>query len=316
MPRQAVLTLAGVALAACAHAAPPAMKKPSGASMPTAACDKTIGPEDAPNLKSILAELRDGAVLCLNAGTYRANLWIARSLTIRGTGRVVIDGGRREPTVSIGAHQLKVTIEGLTLQNGDGGAGGRGGNLWTSAQSEVVLRDVTLEHGRSDSNGGGGFLAHDGTLVLERCRIVDNSGRRAHAAIVNGAATVTLRDCLVADNGDGGGRPRPAIEVGEVATLHLERTTVVQVNGPALRVGTVVGSVPTVRAKECILGDAPVEIAAGEPAPRVEIANSALAAPLPAGVSGSGNVVGPLGLDAQHRPAGDSIAKGRGPRTP
>jgi hypothetical protein len=284
--------------------------------MPTAACDKTIRPEDAAQMKAILAELPDGAVLCLSAGTYRANLWINRSITVRGIGRVVVDGGRQRPTVSIGADHLSVTLEGLTLQNGDGTAGGRGGNLWMGADSNVLLRDVTLERGTADAYGGGGFLAHEGTLVLEGCRIVHNSGRQAHGVIIDGAANVTLRDCVVADNDDGSGRPKPAIQVSEAARLQLERTTVLQTGAAAIRVEGTLGNAPRVHIDGCILGDTPVAIATAGPPARVEISNSALAAPLPAGVGGSGNVVGPLGLDAQHRPAADSIAKGRGPRAP
>lgn len=314
MSRQAVLIgLVALMLTACAHAAP-AAKKPDGGVMPSAACDKTIGPDDAGQLKAILAALPDGAVLCLSAGTYRANLWIERSITVRASGHVVVDGGRQRPTVAIAGDHLKVTIEGLTLQNGDGTAGGHGGNLWMASDSNVLLRDVTLEHGTSSANGGGGFLAHEGTLVLERCRIVGNDGKRAHAAIVDGAAKVTLRDCIVADNDDGSGRPRPAILVGEAAELRLERTTVVQNGAPAVSVAGTMGNAPKVSITGSILADTPVEIMTPGPAARVEISSSALAAPLPAGVAGSGNVVGALGLDAQHRPAAGSIAQGHGPR--
>src|SRR5262249_2425449 len=104
--------------------------------------------------------------------------------------------------------------------------------------------------------------------------------------------------------------------VGEVAELQLERTTVLQRGAPALKIAGTAGNAPRVRASDCILGDTPVELFTPGPAPRVEISNSTLAAPLPAGVSGSGHVGGALGLDAQHRPAAASIAKGRGPRAP
>jgi hypothetical protein len=282
--------------------------------MSAAACDKTIHPADAAQLKAILAELPDGAVLCLSAGIYRANLWIERSITVRGTGAVVVDGGHQRPTVAIAADHLNVTFEGLTLKNGDGTAGGRGGNLWVGSDSKVLLRDVTLEHGSSSANGGGGFLAHEGTLVLERCRIVSNSGKRACAALVDGGANVTLRDCVVADNVDATGRPRPAILVGEAAQLQLEHTTIVQGGGAAVSIAGTLGNAPTVRISGSILADTPLEIATPGPAARVEISSSALAAPLPDGIIGVGNVVGSLGLDGQHRPGAGSIAHGRGPR--
>ena len=216
--------------------------------MPSAACDKTIGPQDAPRLKSILSELPDGGVLCLAAGTYPANLWIERSLTIRGTGGgVVIDGAHKKSTVAVAGEHIHVTLEGITLRNGDGTQGGRGGNLWLGADANVTLREVTLENGTSSENGGGAFLAHEGTLLLERCRLVGNSGKRAHAAIVDGGARVTLRDCFAADNGDDRPQRRPAILVGEAAHLDIEHTTIVQAGAPAIGVAGTMGNAPVVR---------------------------------------------------------------------
>src|SRR5207248_2916254 len=110
-------------------------------------------------------------------------------------------------------------------------------------------------------NGGGGFLAHEGTLVLERCRISNNSGKRAHAAIVDGWAKVTLRDCVVIDNGDENPRKKPAILVNDLAQLRLERTTVVQRGGAAVAVWGTTVNAPTVRVHGCSLGDVPLEIA-------------------------------------------------------
>lgn len=282
--------------------------------MSNAACDKTIGPQDAPRLKSILSELSDGGVLCLSAGTYPANLWIERSVTIRGSGSVILDGTHKKSTVAVAGEQINVTIEGVTLRNGDGTAGGHGGNLWVGADANVTLRDVTIENGTSSENGGGGFLAHEGTLLLERCRVVKNSGKRANAAIVDGGAKVTLRDCVFADNGDSSARRRPAILVGEAARLDIEHATIVQSGAAAVAVAGTLGNSPTVRITQSILGDASVETAAPGPAPRIEVSDCALAAALPDGVTGSRNVVGPLGLDAEHRPTPSAISRGRGPR--
>jgi hypothetical protein len=283
--------------------------------MPTAACDKTIGPQDAPRLKTILSELPDGGVLCLTAGTYPANLWIERSVTIRGTGSVVLDGAYKKSTVAVAGEHIDVTLEGLTLRNGDGTAGGHGGNLWLGADANVTLRDVTLENGTSSENGGGAFLAHEGTLLLERCRLVKNSGKRAHAGIVDGGASVTLRDCLAADNGDDRPQRRPAILVGEAAHLDVEHTTIVQAGAPAIAVAGTLGNAPVVRVAGSILGDAAIDLSAPGPTARVEVSDCALGAALPGGVLGSRNVVGPLGLDAAHRPTPSGISKGRGPRT-
>src|SRR6476661_1593933 len=135
MSRQALSTLVVLLVTACAHGAPPKMPT-GGPKMPSAACDKTIGPQDAPRLKSILSELPDGGVLCLAAGTYSANLWIERSVTIRGTGNgVVIEGAHKKSTVAVAGEHIQVTLEGITLRNGDGTAGGHGGNLWLGADA-------------------------------------------------------------------------------------------------------------------------------------------------------------------------------------
>lgn len=282
--------------------------------MSSAACDKTIGPEDAPRLKSILSELPDGGVLCLTAGTYQANLWIERSVTIRANGNVVIDGAHKKSTVAIAGEHIDVTLEGLTLRNGDGTAGGRGGNLWLGADANVTLRDVVLEKGTSSENGGGGFLAHEGALLLERCSIVHNSGKRANAAIVDGGARVTMRDCLVADNGEERPRPRPAILVGEAAHVDIEHTTIVQAGAAAVALTGTLGNAPALRIAHSILGDAAIESSTPGPSAHIEIVDSALASALPAGVGGARNVVGPLGLDADHWPTPTAISNGRGRR--
>jgi hypothetical protein len=313
MRTEALGTLVVLMLTACAHGAPP--KKPNGGStMSSAACNKTIGPKDAPWLKSILSELPDGGVLCLTAGTYQANLWIERSVTIRGTGNVVIDGAHKKSTLAVAGEHIDVTIEGVTLRNGDGTAGGRGGNLWLGADAKVTLRDVVLENGTSSENGGGGFLAHEGTLLLERCRIVKNSGKRANAAIVDGGAKVTMRDCLVADNGDDTPRKRPAILVGEAAHVDIDHTTIVQTGASAVAVAGTLGTAPGLRITHSILGDTSIESSTPGPSAQIAVADSALASALPPGVNGSQNVVGPLGLDADHWPAPTSISNGRGRR--
>jgi hypothetical protein len=268
-------------------------------------CTRTVAPGE--DLPAIVAALPAGAVLCLQPGRYETHLRLARSLTLRGTAPgVVLDAGRRSPTVEVVHGEADVVLERLTLTGGNGGSGGRGGNLHVHDARTVALREVALLDGRSDHNGGGALLARSGKISVDSCYMSGNHGKKAQAVLVDGPAEVTLSSCLIV--GDGAD---PLLRVTGVGELHLSRTTAVT-PGVALRASGDAVDAPSVTVKGCILGLTPLQVDAPGPAPSVRVSDSALAAPLEGATDGGGNHVGELGLDEQHRPRPGSPAAGRG----
>jgi hypothetical protein len=268
-------------------------------------CTRTVTPAD--DLAAIVAALPDHGVVCLQPGSYAGHLRVARSLTLRGLGPgVVLDGGQRLPTVEVVNGDAEVVLERLTLSGGNGGSMGRGGNLHVHDARTVTLRDVTLDGGKSEHNGGGGVLASSGQVTLDGCRLRHNHGKKAQAVLVDGPAVVTLRNCLII--GDGGD---PLLRVVGVGELHLERSTIVT-PGVAVRASGDSVDAPTVTIDGCILGQTPLQVDAPGPAPAVRVSGSTVATPLEGASDGGGNRVGELGLDPQFRPKPGSPAAGRG----
>ena len=175
------------------------------------------------------------------------------------------------------------------------------------------IENVPISVSRSHHNGGGGIRAHGGTLLLERCRIEHNSGRKAAAVLIDGWAKVTMRDCLVA--GNSGTKPAmqsPAVMVHGGGGLVLEHSTIRQDRGPALLVSSDALTAPKITIDNCILGELTIE--APGPDPKVVVRQTAMLR-VPTGIEdGGGNLIGEFSVDANGRPAPHSPASGRGPR--
>lgn len=273
-------------------------------------CTKSITPADAPRLQKIVDELPDGAVLCLGEGRYEAQLFIERSLTIRGAGSTtILDARSRGTAVTVARAAVDLTIEHMVLRRGSGGGTGEGGNLSVDKAHRIVMRDVAFELGEADANGGGALMATNGEIVLERCTMTGNRGSRAQAILVGGIATVTLRDCVViADQG-----AAPAAFVVGGAQLTLDHSTVIGAHGAVLVRGHN-PTRPSLVVDASILGAPPITIEATDATPRITVHGSALSAAATGVEDLGGNVYGELRLDPEHRPVAGSTADGRGPR--
>lgn len=278
--------------------------------MEAAPCTKTVTPADAPRLQEILNELPEGAVVCLGEGRYEVQLFIERSITFRGAGpTTVLDGRYRAPVLLVARPDVDMTVENLVLRRGSGGAGGEGGNVSVFKGRKVVLRDVSLELGESESNGGGALMARNGDVLLERCTLTGNRGARAQAILIDGIASVTLRDCLVvAEQGTA-----PAALVLGGAQLVVDHTTMVAPQG-AVKVRGSNPTRPSLVIDGSIVVSPPIILEDVTPPPRVTVRGSALSDAVTGIEDQGGNAFGELHLDAEHRPTPGSIAQGRGPR--
>ena len=308
---RSALVLLMVAIAGCAHPSL-ATAKPNSSrkTMPNAPCTKSITPADAPRLQKIVDELPDGAVLCLGEGRYEAQLFIERSLTIRGAGSTtILDARSCGSAVTVARHEVDLTIEQMVLRRGSGGGTGEGGNLSVDKAHRIVVRDVSFELGEADANGGGALMARSGEIVLEHCTMTGNRGSRAQAILLDGIASVTLRDCVViADQGEA-----PAALVVGGAQLTLDHSTVIGSHG-AVRVRGNNPTRPSLVVDASILGMPAIASEATNESPRITVRDSALSAAASGIEDLGGNVYGELRLDAEHRPIAGSIAEGRGPR--
>jgi hypothetical protein len=276
------------------------------------ACTRTVTPADP--LEDIIKQLPDGAVLCLSDGVY-GRLWIERSLTVRGLGNEVVLEGNGNSTISVVRKDIDFTLEHVVLRRGFGGAMGSGGNLHVDQAGRIVLRDVVLEDGESDHNGGGAINSDSKELLLERCVLRGNFGVRGSAIQLQPGSKFFMRDSVVVGNSASrrGGGEAPAIFLDGGSDVTIERSTIVNA-GPAIRLKGSREST-TVSIIDSIVGDPPLE---GPPsrdtATRVVVRNCALSRAVPSTQDGGGNVVGKIELDAEHRPVAGSIAVGKGPR--
>jgi hypothetical protein len=103
----------------------------------------------------------------IGAGVYDETLAIERDLHLRGSG-AVIDGGARGSVITV-ATGATVTLDELTVRNGNGARGGGVAN-----HGALTLRGVRVEDNVAEAAGGGVYS--DGPLlVLEDAVIADNA---------------------------------------------------------------------------------------------------------------------------------------------
>lgn len=199
-------------------------------------------PGDYATVAAALAAAPEGAVVLLEAGTYRESLEIDRPVSLEGRdGEAVIAGRPDDPAVSVFGTR-GVTIRGLTITGGEVG---------------VLVReseDVLIEDNRIEGNRWRGVR-----VVLGSARIVDNEvsgtagayGKGIHVAnsmsrpptviagnlvegnagegIVTNLARVEIRANTVRDNGVG-------ISVAEMSMASVLDSTVAGNDGPAIAV--------------------------------------------------------------------------------
>ena len=259
-------------------------------------CTKTVGPAEKDKLGDVIEGLPDGAVLCLEPGTYVLSTVLQKSITLRGLGtpaEVILDGDGGGSVLRIAPDAKRVLLERLTVQNGAAviGSGGIDGG-----SDDLTLREVVLRGHRAGGETPGAALGLSrGKATLERCRIEGNQGRSGGAIYLSGSAKVTLRDTLVTGNT----ATRSVIWVHQWAELHLERSTVAGNDADAaIELLATTVQTPTVTIADSIVAAAKTALANGPRLPgKLTVSRSLVEGEQRGATDGGGNKAGAADLD-------------------
>jgi hypothetical protein len=235
-------------LAALAHGAPAAPLQRAQKKGPMTDCTQTVGPAQAGELADILQNAPDGAVICLQPGTYPVRAVLKRSITLRGQGApgaVVLDGGGQGSVLRISAKAQAVHIERLTIANGS--AVMAGGGIDGGPAGALTLTEVVLRGNQADGETPGAAMALTrGQATLLRCRVQGNRGQAA--VFLGGAAQVRMVQTLLSDH-EG---PGATVRLTEAARLELDHVTLVA-KGHGLQLGGTVAARPRVQIHDSII---------------------------------------------------------------
>ncbi|MBB5208124.1 choice-of-anchor Q domain-containing protein [Chiayiivirga flava] len=229
----AALTAADALLAQ--HASAATFEVNSLADGPADACDATCTLRDAITLANADAAADTIEFSAGLTGTIvlASEIPVQQPLTIAGPGaaQLALSGGDANRILNIDTDTPgdAIGISGLTLQ--DGLATGDNGGAILSSDVSLTLTDLVLSGSHAD--GAGGALAmNDGTLVMSRCRIENNSagyigGGIGFDGFSGGSSTgITISDSIISGNtsvASGGGIALYDVYTGPV---RVERSTI------------------------------------------------------------------------------------------
>lgn len=134
-----------------------------------------------------------GGVVALGPGVHAGGLTLESSVTLRGEPGAILDAGRSGPVITVDADGLSIRLEGLTLRNG---AGEAGGGIRMSGWSDLVVERCVIEGNEASLGGGGaggGAYVHRGSLMLIDTEFRNNRARMGADLYVTGAARAEAR---------------------------------------------------------------------------------------------------------------------------
>jgi hypothetical protein len=135
----------------------------------------------------------------------------AGDMTISGPGAKVLtvkrNTGGNYTIFTIAAGNNNVTLDGLTISNGNAGAGS-GGGIFNNSTGIVTVSNSTISGNIAGADGGGILNALAGTLNITNSTISGNSAAHGGALSILNAATVNVTNSTISGNLatlDGGG---------------------------------------------------------------------------------------------------------------
>jgi len=183
-------------------------------------CDVTI--QRGQSIQQAIDQAAEGAVICLKSGTFRENLTLSKSLSLRGAGRkrTILKKFKEEfphaLAIRIGSDvEIEVALEDLTIADPYG--------IEVGGKAKVALTNIEISGkgaGRDSVSGdrASGLVVMDSAQVsLTRSRVSNSASRGLY---VRGEASVTLTDSTISDNQLDG------LHVEESARVSLTASTV------------------------------------------------------------------------------------------
>jgi hypothetical protein len=170
-----------------------------GAAQPGAAAPKKDSCQVKPNKSGSIQEAIVSGCTSIRVfpGTYTENLVIeSGSVSISGVSKgrnTIINGGGNGSVVTVGS-DANVTLEDVTLENGDAVLGGGVYNLGSVSLINTTVRNSFAGY------GGGAIFNQFGKVTLSNSLITDNFAVVVGGGIFNNEGTVTINDSSVTNN--------------------------------------------------------------------------------------------------------------------
>ncbi|MDD5679399.1 MAG: right-handed parallel beta-helix repeat-containing protein, partial [Kiritimatiellae bacterium] len=152
--------------------------------------------------------INDGNIIFITNGQYLLTnqLLVTKGVVLRSW-----NGGTTDPegTILDANNTSRVmcisntvaVLDGLTLQNGNGGAGGNGGGLY--AYKALLVTNCIIKNCQGQSYGGGFFMPNNVGAVLglmTHCQIISNSALIGGGAHLGYGTTGMIEHCTIASN--------------------------------------------------------------------------------------------------------------------
>ncbi len=126
------------------------------------------------------------------------------TITGNGAGNTIIDGNATERIFHVGAHNIDITISGVSITNGRSIGLAGGGIYNTRGSGSITLNNSVVSDNVANSNGGGGIYINNGVpLTLNNSTVSGNStagGAGNGGGIYNSESSVTLNNSTVSGN--------------------------------------------------------------------------------------------------------------------
>lgn len=208
------------------------------------------------SLHEALAQAAPGAVIHVPAGTYAVNTLIGKPVSLIAMGQVVFDGQKHGTVLRLRTDGV-VKLAGVTVVGGRTGLSGGGVCL---EAGELELLSCTFHFNEAPGYGGGALALRGASVArVSQCRFEGNLGRQGAGVLVDEAARLFMRDCLLAQNAafEGGGLCVKEGGVAELLGCTLADNKVLgdSPRGSAVALGGTTSRAPSVRLSHCIVAE-------------------------------------------------------------